>query len=44
MKTEGMEGCVRECNDGECLWEVVEDGMEALDDWCENMLDYMQGL
>ena len=44
MKTEETEGCVRECNGGECLCEVVEGGMEALDDWCENNLEHMQGL
>ena len=44
MKTEGMEVCVRVCNGGECLSEVVEDGMEALDEWCENILEHVQGL
>ena len=44
MKTEGTEGCVRECNDGECLCEVVEGGMEALDEWCENILEHGQDL
>ena len=44
VKTEGVEGCVRECNDGECLSEVVEGGMEALDEWCENILEHIQGL
>ena len=29
-----MEGCVRVCDGGECLSEVVEGGMEALDKWC----------
>ena len=44
MKTEGMEGSARECNGGECLCEVVEGEMEALDEWCENILKHMQGL
>ena len=44
MKTEGMEGCVRECNGRECLCEVIEGGMEASDDWCGNILEHMQGL
>ena len=44
MKTEGMEECVRVCDGGECLSEVVEGGMEALDEWCENILEHGQGL
>ena len=44
MKTERMEGCVRVCDDGECLSGVVEGGMDALDEWCENILEHGQGL
>ena len=44
MKTEGMEGCVRVCVNWECLSEVVESGMEALEEWCENILEHVQGL
>ena len=44
MKTERVEGSVRGRNVREYLCEVVEGGMEVLDDWCEDILEHMQGL
>ena len=44
MKTEGVAGCVRVCDDRECLSKVVEGGMKALEEWCENILEHVQGL
>ena len=43
MKTERVEGSVRGRNVREYLCEVVEGGMEALEEWCENIFGTCAG-
>ena len=40
MKTERVERCGRGCYVRECLCEVVEGRVKALEDWCETGVEH----